>query len=104
MNTDKKINQLQQLEQNISNISFQKQNFQSQLTEVESAINELEHSNSNVYKIIGQIMVNAEKDALKQELNEKKEIINLRIKTLEKQEDQIKEKARILQEDVIKEI
>lgn len=102
--TQSKINQLQLLEQNISNLSFQKQNFQAQLTEVESALDELKNTQGLVFKIVGPMMIHSTKDKLEKELNEKKEIILLRIKTLEKQENQIQKKAKNLQEEVVKEI
>ena len=49
-------------------------------------------------------MVNSSKEDLKNDLQKKKEMIELRIKTLEKQESQIKEKASSVQEEVMKEL
>ena len=45
-----------------------------------------------------------QKDDLKNDLNSKKEIVELRVKSLEKQETQIKDKASKLQEEVLKEM
>ena len=44
------------------------------------------------------------KEDLTKDLESKKEIINLRIKTLEKQENQLKEKASELQIEVLSQI
>ena len=98
-----KINQLQMLEQSLQNLSMQKQQFQLQQVEVESALKELENVNE-AYKIVGNIMVLSKKPELKEDLNSKKEVIGLRIKNMEKQENQIREKASKLQEEVLKEM
>jgi prefoldin beta subunit len=105
MNKDlqQKINQLSMIEQNVQQFSVQKQQFQAQLVEVESAEKELEHA-KETYKIVGNIMVAKGKDDLKQELSEKKEIIAMRIESFEKQEDKLKEKAAALQKEVLEEM
>lgn len=101
--TEKKINQLQILEQSMQNLSMQKQQFQLQQVEIESALKELENVNE-AYKIVGNIMVLSKKTDLKADLNSKKEIIELRIKSMEKQENQLREKASGLQSEVLKEM
>ena len=101
--TEQKISQLGLFEQSLQNLLMQKQQFQLQSAEIDSALQELETSNE-AYKIVGNIMVLTKKEELKKELNEKKEIAELRIKSMEKQESQIKEKASKLQEEILKKI
>ncbi len=101
--TEKKISQLQMMEQSMQGFLMQKQQFQGQLVEIESALKELEKS-KEAYKIVGNIMVSSDKKELEDDLKKKKEIVELRIKTLEKQESQIKEKASGIQEEVMKEL
>lgn len=102
--TEKKIAQLQSLEQNLQNFLLQKQSFQSQLIEVENAVEELNKADGNVYKIVGSIMVSSNKDDLKKDLGDKKELLAIRIKNVEKQEEKIKEKASKLQHEVLSEV
>ena len=83
---------------------MQKQAFQMQLVENENALKELDKTKKNVYKIIGTIMVSSEKESVKKELKEQKDICDLRIKSLEKQEKSFKEKAEELQKEVMEEI
>lgn len=97
------INQLQLFEQSLQTLLMQKQQFQLQLAEIDSALKELE-TTSDAYKIVGNIMALTKKEDLKKDLNEKKEITELRIKSMEKQETQIKEKASKLQEEILKKI
>ena len=101
--TEQKISQLQMFEQGLQSFLAQKHQFQVQLVEIESALSELS-STGKAYKIVGNIMVEAEKSELKADLQSKKEMIELRIKTMEKQETQVKEKASKLQSEILKKI
>lgn len=103
MNKDvkEKIEQLQLYEQKTQTLLLQKQTFQAQFLEIENALSELETSQGQIYKIVGNIMVATEKNKLKEDLNSKKEIISLRIKNIEKQENKIKEEASQLQNEVM---
>jgi prefoldin beta subunit len=98
--TEEKIGRLQLIEQNMQNFLVQKQQLQAQLVEVESALNELK-TTEEAYKIVGNIMVKSKKDELEKGLNEKKEMLDLRISSIEKQEENIKEKAKTLQQEVL---
>lgn len=95
-----KINKIQLLEQNIQAVATQKQQVQTQIFEIESALKELDNS-SDSFKIIANIMVKTSKEKLDKELKEKKEIFDLRIQTLEKQEQQMKENIKELQKEVL---
>ena len=101
--SEKKINQLQLIEQSMQNLLMQKQQFQLQQVEIESALKELENVDE-AYKIVGNIMVLSTKADLIEDLNSKKEVIGLRIKNMEKQENQLRDKASKLQNEVIKEM
>jgi len=101
--TEEKIGQLQLLEQSMQNLSVQKQNFQAQLLEIDSAIKELNETDK-AYKIIGNIMVASNKEDLEADLKSKKEMFEIRIKTIEKQEKNIKDKAAAMQEEVMKQL
>lgn len=102
--TEQKIAQLQLMEQNLQNFLMQKQAFQTQLFEVENALKELEKTQEKTYKIVGTIMIASKKDELIKELKEKKSIVELRIKNLEKQEKVIKEKASEMQTQIMEQL
>ena len=97
---EEKIAQLQMFEQNIQGFLMQKQSLQAQLIELESALKELD-STDTPYRIIGNIMVKTKKEDLKKDLEQKKEMVELKIKSLEKQEDRIKERAKKTQSEVL---
>ena len=101
--TEAKISQLTQLENNAHQFLSQRQNFQTQILEIESALKELKATEKS-YKIVGNIMVSASKEDLQKELEKKKEMLDLRIKSIEKQEKAIKEKSSQLQKEVMEKI
>jgi prefoldin beta subunit len=86
MEANKKIQEMQFLEQNLQNLLLQKQAFQMELSETASALKEIENSGDEVFKIIGQLMIKTNKSKMKQELLEKEKILDLRTKSIEKQE------------------
>ncbi|MAG08135.1 prefoldin subunit beta [Candidatus Woesearchaeota archaeon] len=101
--TEKKVEQLQLLEQNLQAFLVQKQQFQAQEIEVDSALNEIKDK-KDAYKIVGNIMINVDAKQLNDELSQKKESLNIRIKNLEKQEEKIREKLKKIQAEVLKNI
>ncbi len=100
MENSKKIQEMDILEQNLQGILFQKQAFTMEIDETVSALNELEKSGDEVYKLIGQLMIKTDKSKIKEELSEKNKILHLKMKTLEKQEAYLNEKLSKIQEDI----
>lgn len=98
---DEQLQRLQMLDHNLQQLAGQKQQFQAQMFEIENALKELAGAPS-AYKIIGNVMVATDKDSLVKELNGRKELIELRIASFEKQEKQMREKLTQLQQTVAK--
>jgi len=102
--TQEKIQQLQMFEQNLQNILVQKQAFQFELSEAENALKEVEKTKDDIFKMTGQIMIKASKNEVEKDLKQKKDLLSLRVKALEKQESQFKEELEKLKEEVMKKI
>jgi prefoldin beta subunit len=99
--TAKQIQELQFLEQNLQNFLLQKQAFMFEKNETENALEELKKSEDDVYRIIGQIMIKSKKNAVEKDLKHKKDILDLRIKSIEKQEESIKEQLTKKRDEVM---
>lgn len=99
--TEDKIAKLQLIEQNMQQFLMQKQNFNAQLMEIKNALKEVDETEGNSYKIIGNIMVVSNKEKLKEDLENKQEILNIRIRNIKKQEQNLKEQAEKLQKEVM---
>ena len=98
--SQEKISKLQLMEHNIHNLEQQRQQMQAQLFELESAITALGDAKTT-YKIVGSVMVSAQPAAVLKELQQKKEVLDVRIQSIEKQEEKLRESAKALQDDVM---
>jgi len=98
--TKSKISRLQMLEQRLQALIMQKQTFQSQILESDNALGEIEGA-KETYKIIGNVMVSVKKTDLKKDLASKKEVAELKVKNLEKEEKKLREEAETLQKEVM---
>ena len=102
MEQEQKIQEMQILEQNLQNLIMQKQAFQMELAETNAALKELENSGDEVFKVIGQLMIKSDKSKIKDELSSKEKILELRTKTIEKQETSLTEQLDRLREEFMK--
>ena len=94
------IQQLQLLEQSLSSLISQKQGFQVQLNEVDNAIKEIQ-GKQTAYKIVGGVMIEKKREDIEEELNSKKKMLEVRISSLEKQEEKLGTKKEELQKHVV---
>ena len=102
--TQDKIQEIQILEQNLQNLLLQKQAFQIELNETENALSEISKSKDDVFKLISNIMIKADKEQTQKELKQKKELLSLRLNSIEKQESQLSEQVENLRKEIMKEI
>ena len=84
---EKKLQEMQFLEQNLQNILMQKQAFQMELSETDSALVEIKSSKEDVYKIVGNLMIKSDKNKIQKELETKKKLFETRLKALDTQEE-----------------
>jgi prefoldin beta subunit len=102
--TQQKIRQFQEAQQQARILMGQKYQIELQLKEAKNAAEELGKPGANdVYKAVGQILIKSEKDKLLSELKEKIEAYDVRLKTIEKQEKKLVEKMQELQTSLKKE-
>jgi len=99
-----KIMQLQELQERIKALVLRRQQLEVELRDVEGALEELKNVNedASVFKFTGRILMRVSKEALVKELTEKKETLELHIKTLEKQEAHARRRLEELRQDLSK--
>ncbi|MDD5699712.1 MAG: prefoldin subunit [Candidatus Nanoarchaeia archaeon] len=85
-NKDEELQEMQILDQNLHNLLLQKQAFDMELSETKAALAEIEKSNE-IFRLIGELMIKTDKQKAKEELFSKEKILDMRIKSMEKQED-----------------
>jgi len=97
------IMKLQQLQQKMEILVAQRRQLEQELKQTESALSELEtlETDALVYKSIGAILVKANKEKVQEELGDRKETLEMRVKSIVKQEERIKidfeDKQKVLQ-------
>ncbi len=97
-----KIEELQVLESQLQNFLAQKQAVQIEINEVDNALNELKDSGEEVYKIVSGFMIKTNKEKLEEELKDKKKFLDMKLKSMEKQEKLIESDASKLRAEVNK--
>jgi prefoldin beta subunit len=101
-----RIQRLQQLQNTMQQLLLQKQRIEMEMVESDKALEALEEvqGDSKVYKSVGAVLVEKDKDTVVKELKERKEFLEMRAKVLKKQEDKTREKMTALQDTLQKEL
>jgi len=99
---ENKLQEMQILEQNLQSMIYQKQAFQMELSETASALREIGNSKEGVFKIVGQLMIKKDLEEIKKELKDKEKLLKLRIESIEKQENPLREKLDEIREELTK--
>lgn len=99
---DRKIlTEFQFFQQQLQAIVMQKENLKVQNLELDVALDELEKTKEkDALKIVGPILIKKSITELKKEMQDKKEDINVKIKTLEQTEEKITSKIKELEPKV----
>jgi prefoldin beta subunit len=99
------IAQFQQLQQQLQNVSTQKMQMEAQVRELKRTLAELDKTDEEapIYKSVGALLIKtSDRSALKEEMEESVETMDIRIKALERQEKSLREKFQSLQETLNK--
>jgi len=105
-NVQERIQRLQQLQNTMQQLLTQKQRIEMEITESSKALETLAETegDSKVYKSVGAVLVERPKDSIVEELEERKEFLEMRIKVIQKQEDKTKERLSELQANLQKDL
>ncbi len=103
--TQRKIQEIQIIEQNFQQLMMQKQSYTFELNESNLALDELKKAEGDVFKIVAnQVVLKTNKPDLEKELSHKKELIETRLKSIEKQEKEFSEKLEALKKEIMEKI
>ena len=97
---------LQQLQQTLQTVLAQKQQVELELTEIEQSLSELQKmaDDAIIYQAMGSLLVKAEKAKVTTDLNERKELLNMRTQVLGKQEERLRGQLKDLQAKLQKDL
>jgi len=100
------INRFNQAQAQLQSVLLRKQQYEAELREVEKAIAEIERlsSEARIFKNVGNFLVQQSRDAALQELKDRKELLELHVKTLSRQESMLREQIDKLRDEINKEL
>ena len=103
--TQQKIQQLQMMEQSFQQLLMQKNAFSMESNETDLIITEVEKTEGEISRIIGnQVVIKSTKEKILEDMKKKKELIETRMKTIDEQEKQFSEKIESIRDEVMKKI
>lgn len=99
-------NRFNQAQQQLQSVLLRKQQYEAELREVEKAITEIEKlpQDAKIYKSVGNFLIQQSRDAALQELKDRKELLELHVKTLTRQESMLREQLEKLRDEINKEL
>jgi prefoldin beta subunit len=99
-------NRFNQAQAQLQSVLLRKQQYEAELREVEKAISEIEKlpQDARIYKSVGNFLLPQTKDSALQELKDRKELLELHVKTLARQESMLREQLEKLREEINKEL
>ncbi|MFQ5909747.1 MAG: prefoldin subunit beta [Thermoplasmata archaeon] len=95
--------QFQQIQQRLQIHAGQRAQYEAKLREIESTLEELANAKegATIFKSIGTLLIETEdREAIKKELEEHKETMNIRLQSLKKQEKSLTERYQELQKSI----
>lgn len=96
------VMRFQELQEQLKAIILRRQQFELELKEVEAAYDEASNlsPDTTIYKAVGALLFRTDKEKALKELSDRKEELDLRIKTLEKQELRLKQQLEELRKSI----
>jgi len=103
--TQQQIQQLQMMEQTFQQLLMQKNAFSMEQNETDFIIKEVEKTEGEVSRIIGnQVVIKSTKEAILEDMKKKKELIDTRMKSIDEQEKEFSGKIESIRNEVMKKI
>jgi prefoldin beta subunit len=97
-----KIEELEDLQETAQKVAMQKEQANSQLTDAETALEELEglEADTTMYREVGELLIETDYDEAQEDLEDKVDTLEVRVQTLEKQEERVRDQFEELQEEL----
>ena len=92
------MEEVEKIQQNLQIVILELENLKLKSREIEIVLEELEKSKEeNVYKFVGNVLIKKPREEIIKELKDNKEVVDLRIKNLEKKKEELTKKLKELQ-------
>jgi prefoldin beta subunit len=103
--TQQQIQELQMMEQGFQQLMKQKSILSMDSNEVELVVSEVEKTDDDVYRIVGnQVVIKSSKENILEDMKNKKELIEKRLEEVNNHEKEFSEKMEAIRDEVMKKI
>jgi prefoldin beta subunit len=103
--TQQQIQELQMMEQQFQQLLMQKNAFSMEANDTDLIIREVEKTEDEVFRIVGnQVVIKSSKEKILEDMQKKKELIDKRMEAIDLQEKEFSEKMESTREIVMKKI
>ena len=103
--TQQQIQELQMMEQQFQQLLMQKNAFSMEANDTDLIIREVEKTEDEVFRIVGnQVVIKSSKEKILEDMQKKKELIDQRMEAIDLQEKEFSEKMESTREIVMKKI
>lgn len=100
-----KIQEIQMMEQSFQQLLKQKNAFSMEANETDYVIGEVEKATGEISRVIaGQVVVKSSKEEILEDMNNKKKLIETRMKSIDEEEKKFSENIESLRDEVMKAI
>ena len=95
---NKALLEYENMEKQLEVLILQRNQLKLQLTETKNAEEELKHATGEVYKSVGSLVLKTTKEKAENELKEKKELIDVKLNAIHKEEEKLRNALKELQQ------
>jgi prefoldin beta subunit len=98
------VSRLQQIQQNLQAIMMKKHQIEQETSEIERVIEEIKKmdEDNKVYKNYNTLWIKSNRENILRELKEKRDILNIRMEVVEKQEKRVSDNLKEVENKIIK--
>jgi len=100
----KALSQYENMEKQLEVLLIQRNQLKIQLSEIKHATEELKHATGEVYKSVGSLVIKTTKNKAEADLKERKELIEVKLNAIEKEEEKIRVIIKEMQERLKKQM
>lgn len=96
----KALAEYENMEKQLEVMLLQKNQLRLQLTETKNAQEELKHATGEIYRSIGSLILKTTKDDAEKDLKDRKELMELKLNAIQKEEEKLRTTLKDLQESL----
>ncbi|BCS90983.1 MAG: hypothetical protein ARM1_0440 [Candidatus Micrarchaeota archaeon] len=92
------VKKYQEIQESLQNIVIEREQYKAQIKLLDSSKSAIQNSNGKIFKYIGNVLVETDKESAIKEIDESSELLQLRLSTIEKSYQELSKQEKELRE------